>query len=201
VYLLERSNPASLAAMSEPEALLQSFFFSVSSRSAGFQTISPDVFDEATLLLLIVLMFIGGAAGSTAGGIKVNSVGVLAATVLSAVKGRPHVVAFWREIPIFVVMRALTVAMLALMLIAVAAFILTLNGTFRYLPLLFEVTSAFGTVGMSTGITPALGTEDRLVLIAMMFIGRLGPLTLAVALTRPQEEERIRHPEGFVRIG
>ncbi|MGD9893919.1 MAG: potassium transporter TrkG, partial [Dehalococcoidia bacterium] len=71
----------------------------------------------------------------------------------------------------------------------------------RYLPLLFEVTSAFGTVGMSTGITPALETEDRLVPIAMMFIGRLGPLTLAVALTRQQEDERVRHPEAFVRIG
>ncbi|MGE0541039.1 MAG: TrkH family potassium uptake protein [Dehalococcoidia bacterium] len=201
VYLLERSNAASLASMSVPEALLQSFFFSVSARSSGFQTMSPDVFDEATLLLLIGLMFIGGAAGSTAGGIKVNSVGVLAAAVLSAVKGRPHVVAFWREIPVPVVMRALTVAVLALVLVSAAAFLLTLNGTFRYLPLLFEVTSAFGTVGMSTGITPALETEDRLVLIAMMFIGRLGPLTLAVALTRQQEDERVRHPEAFVRIG
>jgi trk system potassium uptake protein TrkH len=200
-YLLERSNSLSLASMSAPEALLQSFFFSVSSRSSGFQTMNPDVLGEATLLMLVFLMFIGGAAGSTAGGIKVNSVGVLAAAVLSAIKGRPHVVAFWREIPVIVVMRALTVAVLALLLVFTSAFILTLNGTFRYLPLLFEVTSAFGTVGFSTGITPALGTEDRIVLIAMMFVGRLGPLTLAVALTRQQQEERVRHPEAFVRIG
>lgn len=200
-YLLERDSAATLGPLSEGDAVLQSVFFSVSSRSAGFQTLNPGDFDEATLLLLIGLMFIGGAAGSTAGGIKVNSAAVLAAAVLSAIKGRPHVVAFWREIPIGVVMRALTVAVLALLLVFGASFVITLNGTFRFLPLFFEVTSAFGTVGMTTGITPALSTEDRLVLIVMMFVGRLGPLTLAVALTRQQQEERVRHPDAFVRIG
>jgi trk system potassium uptake protein len=200
-YLLERSNPASLGPLNVEDALIQSFFWSVVPRSAGFQTFDPTRFNEGTLLVLIALMVIGGAAGSTAGGIKVNSVAVIAAAVVSAVKGRAQVTAFWREIPTRVVMRALTVTVLAFLVIGGVAFAITVSTGLRFVYVLFEATSAFGTVGLSIGVLPELATVDRVILIAAMFLGRLGPLTLAVALARGREEERLRYPEDTVRIG
>ncbi|MGH2584222.1 MAG: TrkH family potassium uptake protein [Dehalococcoidia bacterium] len=200
-FALERRDAGTLGPLPLPDALLQSFFYSVNSRSSGFQTLNAADFGSATLLLLAALMFVGGAAGSTAGGVKVNSVAVLAATVLSAVKGRPHVVVFWRTIPMRTVMRALTVAVLASLFVFAAAFTLTATESITFLPLLFEATSAFGTVGFSTGITHELDVLSRLVLILAMFVGRLGPLTLAVALAGPDDEARVRYPDADVRIG
>lgn len=201
IFLLERENPATLGPLSLPGQILQAFFYAVVPRSSGFQTLPMTGFGDAALLVIMALMFIGGAAGSTAGGIKVNSFAVLAAAVVAAVKGRPRVVVYWREIPTAVVMRALTVAALAAILIFAASFALLVSTSFRGLLVLFEVTSAFGTVGLSTGVTAELGAVDRLVLIATMFIGRLGPLTLAVALTRQDPEDRVQYPRGAVRIG
>ena len=201
IFVLERSNARTFGPLSAPEALLQSFFYAVVPRSAGFQTVPAAGFHHATVLLLTMLMFIGGAAGSTAGGIKVGSVAVLAAAVLSAMKGRTCVTVFWREVPLEAIMRALTVAVLAAALVLAATFVLLLTETFAPLTILFEVTSAFGTVGLSTGITPDLSTIGKLVLIVMMFVGRLGPLTLAVALVQQQSDDRLHFPAGTVRIG
>ena len=198
---LEYSNGESLGALGPGQVLLQSYFFSVVPRTAGFATLNPGDFRDETLFFLIGLMFVGGAAGSTAGGIKVNSLAVLAAAVLSASKGRPRVVAFWREIPTMVVMRALTMATLGLAIVLNAALLLVIVEPFPFLALLFEATSAFGTVGLSTGITPELSTVGQLTLIATMFVGRVGPLALAFALARRQEAMRLRFPEDAVRIG
>src|SRR5262249_44248996 len=145
--------------------------------------------------------FIGGAPGSTAGGIKVSSVALLAATVISAAKGRSRVVAFEREIPMPVVMRALTAATLGVVIVLNAALVLTITESFAFIDTVFEATSAFGTVGLSTGITPAQSTFGQLVLIATMFVGRLGPLAFAYALARRTEEPRLRYGEESVRIG
>lgn len=200
-FAMERHNGATLGALPLPQALMQAWFFAVTPRTAGFATLNVADFQDETLFFLMGLMFIGAAPGSTAGGIKVTSLALLAAAVISAAKGRTHVVAFEREIPQAVVMRALTVAALGLVIVANAALALTVTETFSFIDILFETTSAFGTVGLSTGITPELSTAGRLLVIATMFVGRLGPLTLAFALARRAEQSRLRYGEEPVRIG
>jgi trk system potassium uptake protein TrkH len=199
--VLERGNDETLGALGLPGALLQSFFFSTAARTAGFAPLNVGAFREETLFFLMGLMFVGGAAGSTAGGIKVNSLAVLAAAIISASKGRERVVAFGREIPDPVVMRALTMAVLSMIVVVNAALALTITEAERFLPLAFEATSAFGTVGFSTGVTPELTALGKLTLVATMFVGRLGPLALAVALVRREHVTRVRYPEESVRIG
>lgn len=200
-FFLESARAETIGLLGLKEQLLQSAFFAVVPQSAGFSTLNVGAFKDSTLVLITVLMFIGGAAASTAGGIKVNTLGVLVAAVWSAVTGRPYVQAFEREIRVTVVMRALTVVMLAMALVLVCAVALTITESHGFLVLLFEATSAFGTVGLSTGITPGLSTEGQLILILLMFVGRLGPLMLAVALVRRDRTERRRYPREPVRIG
>jgi trk system potassium uptake protein TrkH len=200
-FLLEARNDATLGNLSVLQALQHAIFFSVATRTAGFASLDPGDFRGETLFFLMGLMFVGGAAGSTAGGIKVNSLAVLAAAVISASKGRARVIAFGREIPTTVVLRALTVAAVAMVIVVNVALVLILTEPQSFLPLAFEATSAFGTVGLSTGITPDLSVLGKLALVAAMFVGRLGPLALAVALVRQERDTRVRFPEESVRIG
>jgi trk system potassium uptake protein TrkH len=200
-FTLEVSNSRTLGALSLPQALVQAWFFTVTPRTAGFATLNVGDFRVETLFLLTGLMFIGGAPGSTAGGIKVTSLALLVVAVISAAKGRMHVVAFEREIPLTVVLRALTAATLAMVIVLNAALVLTVTGTFPFIDIVFEATSAFSTTGLSTGITPEQSTSGRLVLIATMIVGRLGPLTLAYALARRAEPPRLRYGEESVRVG
>jgi trk system potassium uptake protein TrkH len=199
--VLEFRNDQTLGAMGPAQALVQSAFFSAAARTAGLASINVGAFREETLFFMMGLMFVGGAAGSTTGGIKVNSLAVLAAAIISASKGRERVVAFGREIPAPVVMRALTAATLAMIVVVNAALILTITERVAFLPLAFEATSAFSTAGFSTGITPDLTALGKLTLVATMFVGRIGPLALAVALVRREHVTRVRYPEDSVRIG
>jgi trk system potassium uptake protein TrkH len=199
--VLEWGNDRTVGVLSLPQMLFQSFFYSAASRTGGFASLNVGDFREQTLFFLMGLMLIGGAAGSTAGGIKVNSLAVLVAAIVSASKGRERVVAFGREIPGVVVMRALAVAALAVVLVMNVALVLTISEQAPFLPLAFEATSAFGTTGFSTGITPDLTTVGKLTLVVAMFVGRLGPLALAVALVRREQATRVRFPTDSVRIG
>jgi trk system potassium uptake protein TrkH len=156
---------------------------------------------ENGLFVLIALMFVGGAAGSTAGGIKVQTFSLLFFAIVSTVRGRGEVECFGRRVPTRFLMRAITVALLALALVFTVAFILTLTEQRRFLYLLFEAFSAFGTVGMSTGLTPDLTSIGRVVVGLTMFAGRLGPLTLVLALTARERQPTYRWPEEGVRIG
>jgi trk system potassium uptake protein TrkH len=149
----------------------------------------------------ILLMFVGGAAGSTAGGIKVNTFGMLVATIWSTLRGKEHAGAFGREFANQQIHRALALVMLSLTLIFIVVFVLTVTEKFGFLNLLFETVSAFGTVGLSTGITPDLSVAGRLIITAVMFIGRLGPLILVLSLTQGQKPSAYRYPQDEVRIG
>lgn len=182
-------------------------FQSVAARTAGFATIGFAEAHAGTLFTWIAVMVVGGAAGSTAGGIKLATVGVLAAAVLSTLRGRREVTAYQRRIPIEVVLRALAVVAVMLVvhftltLLLVAAESLFSAQNVGFLPLMFETMSGLATVGLSTGITPALSVAGKLVLCIAMLFGRLGPLTVAYALQRRQRPVRYRHPAGAVRIG
>lgn len=201
ILITEYSNAATLGPLSVPFKLLNAFFHSVTPRTAGFSSINIGSMAAYSQFFTILLMFVGGAAGSTAGGIKVNTFGMLVATIWSTIRGKEHAGAFGREFANQQIHRALALVMLAVTLIAIAVFALTITEKSGFLNLLFETVSAFGTVGLSTGITPDLSVAGRLIITAVMFIGRLGPLILVLSLTQRQMPSEYRYPQDEVRIG
>ena len=197
----ERANRDTLGAMDLGPRLLNAFFSAVTPRTAGFNTVDTGKLTEAGLLVTIALMFVGGASGSTAGGIKVQTFSILYFAIISAVRGFRDVEAFRREVPIVDVLRAIAVALLSLALVFIVSFVLTVSESFTFLQILFEAFSAFGTVGLSTGITPETTPVGRVILILTMFAGRLGPLTLVLALAARERRTVYHWPEEAIKIG
>ena len=162
---------------------LTAFFYSTSARTAGFSTAPLSGFTSAGLFTLVILMFIGASPGSTGGGIKTTTFFAIIKNVYSAPTNK-HCVAFKRELSKNTIAKASIIATLSLTLVVVDTFILSIiEPEFSFMQILFEVTSAFGTVGLSTGITPSLSDLSKLIITLTMFIGRLGPLTMATIWT------------------
>jgi trk system potassium uptake protein TrkH len=201
IFLTEMNNPATLGPLPISQKILNAFFHAVTPRTAGFATLNVGNFANYTLFFTIFLMFVGGASGSTAGGIKVNTFGMLIATILSTIRGKEKAGAFGREFTTQQIYRAITLAILSVVLIAVVVFILSVTEKFTFLQLLFETVSAFGTVGLSTGITPGLSITGKLLVTLMMFIGRVGPLALVLSLAQRQRITEFSYPEETIRIG
>jgi trk system potassium uptake protein TrkH len=200
ILALEWSN--TLAPLSGTGKLLGSYFTAVTPRTAGFNTLDTGALRPATQFFIIMLMFIGASPGSTGGGIKTTTFGLLTAAVWSQGKGKEDVEVLGRRIPMEQVTRALAVALLSVGLVAVVTLLLTLTEAADFLTLLFETVSAFGTVGLSMGITPKLTTLGRLLIIGTMYAGRLGPLTLVVAIVRHRKPKIVvRYVEDRVLIG
>ena len=198
----EWSNPATLGGLPEIHRVTNAVFQSITYRTAGFAAIDPGGLTEAGLFIGIALMFIGGASGSTAGGIKVNTFSVLLASIISTARGRRSTEAFGRRIPDVIVFRALSVALLAVAIVFGVALLLEVVVPDRsFVDILFESVSAFGTVGLTTGITPGLPPAAQLVLIGGMFVGRLGPLTLVLALAARSRTTSVRPASESMRIG
>jgi trk system potassium uptake protein TrkH len=175
---------------------------SVFARTSGFTPIDlSDVRDEM-LFFLSGLMFIGGASASTAGGIKLTTFAILGFAIVASLRGEAHVTAFERELPWRLVNRALSVALLSVGLVFGAAFVLALTSDLPFTSLFFEVVSAFANCGLSAGVTTTLDTAGRLLIVLVMYVGRLGPLTVALALAgRDQFGGRFRYAEEQVSIG
>ena len=205
IYLSEVANRASLGTVSPGRQLLGAFFQSTATRTAGFAIWDFAALEQRTLFFMLGLMFIGGAPGGLAGGIKITTAATLIAAVWSTLRGRPETALFARRIPARLVGLAFAVTALALGLIVNVALLISLIEGERlrvpFINLLFEVTSAFATVGLSTGLPPHLTAASKLLLILTMFIGRLGPVTVALVLTEHRREERYRHPSETLRIG
>lgn len=189
-----------------PYRPLVALFQSVSPRTAGFATEDFTSLSAFTLFVIIALMFIGGSSGSTAGGVKLQTFGVVIVAVASTLKGHDEPQMFRRRIGIPLVMRTLAVLVLffaahflVTLGLALTEYLFATEPTFQ--ALLFEAMSALATVGLSTGITPDLSTAGKLLLVAAMFFGRIGPLTAAYALQRRQEVRHYRLPEARVNIG
>ncbi len=197
---LEYSN--TLSAYSRPYQALTAFFQSVTFRTAGFNTVDFGKVKESTLMIGLVLMFIGAGPGSTAGGIKVTTLAILLATVVSAARGQTRLELFRRTIPVTVLYQTLVVVTLYLSLMLSVSLVLSLTEPqFHLIDLLFETVSALGTVGLSTGVTPHLSDAGKIFIIITMFAGRVGPFTLALAIGQRQRTERYRYPEEKVQIG
>lgn len=197
----EWTNPSTLGALSAPGRLLAGFFSSVQTRTAGFNSLDIAQLRPGTLLGSDVLMFIGGGSAGTAGGIKVTTFALLFFAIAAEVRGDPDVEVFDRRVDHRVWRQALAVALLGVAAVVCSAVILIQISPFSLDAVLFEAVSAFATVGLSTGITGQLPTSGKLVLIALMFLGRLGPITLVSALALRDRRRLYQAPEGRPLIG
>ncbi|MFP5342176.1 MAG: TrkH family potassium uptake protein [Candidatus Limnocylindria bacterium] len=197
----EWGNPATLGALPQEQRVLNALFESATLRTAGFTALDTGALFDQTLFVVMALMFIGGASGSTAGGIKVNTFAVLWVAIISSVRGQPSAMAFGRRIQHQVVYRALSVALLGLATVVAVGFTLTILNEARFVDTLFEAVSAAGTVGASTGITDDLDTPSKLLVTLTMYAGRLGPLTLVLALAARARPVAYRPAVEPVRIG
>lgn len=197
----EWNNAGTIGPLSAGGKLLTGFFHAVMPRTAGFNSIDIAKLSSETLLVHDALMFIGGGSAGTAGGIKVSTFMVLGLAVWAEVRGRPDVTAFGRRISAEVQRQALSVVILAVGTIALATIILSTVTTLSVEVLLFEAISAFATVGLSTGITGSLPPPALWVLIVLMFLGRVGTITVATALAFRQTRARYRYPEERPIVG
>ena len=198
----EYQNPKTLGEMTVQKKRLVSFFQSASGRTAGFSAVDMNETESHTNFFFAGLMFIGGASASTAGGIKINTFAVVLVAMLAAFVGRNHASAFGREIPQVQVQRAMVIgAVSAAFVFGVAVVLAATEEAFEFMDLFFESVSAFGTVGLSTGLTPDLSRWGHLILITAMFLGRLGPLAIALAMAQRAETAIYRYPQERVTIG
>lgn len=206
VLLLEWNNPATLQPLSFQGKLLASFFGSVTCRTAGFNTLPTGSLYAATSMIFVVLMFIGASPGSTGGGIKTTTLAIFLATVWSMMLDKDRVCLFKRTIPRKEIQRSIVIIGLSSLLVILCTLLLVVldSGLAKgLLHHLFEVVSAFGTVGLSTGVTPNLSISGRLLITLIMFIGRTGPLTVALALSNSSSKyaPSFRYPEGRIMVG
>lgn len=200
--LLENKAHAQNGASSS-ERIQEAWFQSVTFRTAGFNTVDHGKLQPATKLFAVMLMFIGASPGSTGGGIKTICFALTVLALVSILKGRKSVEIFGRKIPDELVHRAMAILFLGMMMVLFTTLLLVMfeKSADRFLDLLFEATSAFATVGVSTGITSELSVPSQIVVIATMFIGRVGPLTLLIALAGRTAEARYEYPTERVLLG
>ncbi len=192
----------SLSGMSWSEKLIAALFQVVTARTAGFNTLDLSTLSLAAVSLLIILMFVGASPGSTGGGVKTSTVGVIFAFLRSKLAARDTVNIFRRTLPHGLVSRAYTVVTLGICMIALATFLVSLEQPSAGLDeILFEVFSAFGTVGLSLGLTPKLRLLGKLVIILTMYVGRIGPLSLLYAFSRSKARGQYEYAEEGVMIG
>ena len=202
LYLAEFNNSATMGDFSWFDKIFGAIFSSVSGRTAGFSIMDFGEVKDVTKSTFSGLMFIGGAAGSVAGGIKVATFALLMAAVISSLKGRLHAEAFGREIHQSQLHRALTVAVLGFAFILVSATVLTtLEPDIPFQDIIFDTVSAFGTTGASTGIIADTGLAAKILFMALMYVGRLGPVVLALALATEDDTEVYRFAQESVKIG
>jgi trk system potassium uptake protein TrkH len=203
LYLLavEWNNPATLGSATPAHRPTLAFFQAAVPRTAGFTAIDiVDLHDE-TKFAEMALMLIGGAAGSTAGGIKVGTFSLLFFAIVAALRGRQEVTALGRRIPQLVIYQAITIVLLAIAVAFLIALALLSLTDFRDIDVLFESLSAVGTVGLTTGVTQASNEAARAVLITGMLLGRYGPLLLVLEMTRPRQQSTFRLPDDSIRLG
>jgi trk system potassium uptake protein TrkH len=203
ILLLERhaGNPGG-----ESTGIPGAFFQSVTARTAGFNTVDVGGLTASSKIVLIMLMFVGGSPGSTAGGIKTVTLAVIVMTVVATLRKRGEVEMFRRSVRGVVVGRAITVTILFVVALFVTTLTLSvtespLPGEFDTLDVAFEAASALGTVGLSTGVTPTLTWLGKIIIIVVMLVGRLGPLTLLAALTFNLKPARYNYPDEAVIVG
>ncbi|MEG2378511.1 MAG: potassium transporter TrkG, partial [Clostridia bacterium] len=202
VFAFEYTNPGTLGELPMHGKVLASMFQSTTTRTAGFNTIDQGALTLPSKILSMILMFIGGSSGSTAGGIKTVTFGVLMLTAFAVMRGKNDVTAFSRRIATRAILNALALAMTAGVLILVCVLVMSPMQSQPLVDVMYEAVSAFGTVGVSANLTTELVPLSRMIIIALMFFGRVGILTISLGLLmKGSKKSKIRYPEDRVLIG
>ncbi len=199
--LFEWNNPGTIGSMPVGHKLLAALAGGVFPRTAGFNTIDYGSASESTIGVSYLLMFIGGGSAGTAGGVKVGTVGIVIATVVAEMRGEDQVVIAHRAIPTAVQRSAMAIILLGVVAVGVATLLIVVDTRFTLQEVLFETISAFGTVGLSTGITAQLRPESLVVLMILMYVGRVGTISVGTALAVRARHRRYRLPEEQPIVG
>lgn len=200
-WIAEHDQVETFAQVSRPQQALLAFFTSAMTRTAGFNAVPEVVMQPESLFLTNAFMFIGGGSAGTAGGIKVTTLGLLLFVVWAEMRGKSEVTLGNRRIPLDGQRQALSIVTLSAAMVALFTFAIMTLTPFSFEQVLFEVISAFGTVGLSLGITPELAAPAKVLIAVLMFVGRIGPLTLAVALAARSKVSLVRLPEERMIVG
>jgi trk system potassium uptake protein TrkH len=204
ILILEFNNPYTMKDLSAEGKLLSAMFHSVTPRTAGFNTLPTDKLTIASIFFTIVLMFIGGSSAGTAGGVKITTAGVVAATIVSVIKGNDDTEMFGRRVARDIINRSLAIIGLSMGLVVVVTMLLSITeSSHSFIEIFFETVSAFGTVGLSLGITSSLTSIGKIIISLTMFAGRVGPLTIFLALAQRKQHHKgiVRYPEEKVIVG
>jgi len=201
ILLLEYNNLTTMGNLSFGGKIFTALFTAATPRTAGFNVLNTATLTYPTVLIIMVLMFIGASPTSTGGGVKTTTFGVVFFTLINMIRGRQEPVVFSRVFSLSQIMKAVSIMTAAVVLIFIATFVMTIFENHEFSALIFEVVSAFGTVGLSRGITPELSDPSKIALILTMFGGRIGPLTLMVALARSKHASVLHYPEEHLLIG
>lgn len=202
-FFLIEHNSAAMEGLSLKGKVLSSFFMSVTARTAGFNTIDIGKMQEGSVIVTIMLMFIGASPASTGGGIKTTTFGVLLSSTISVLRGNKEIEIFHKKIPYNTLIKSLCIFTLGSFLVIFSSLWITIieQGKFLYLDILYEIVSAFGTVGVSRGITANLSSLSKIILIILMYLGRVGAATLGVSILDTHRKKHTRYSEGKIIVG
>lgn len=201
IFLLEHDNPGTIGNLNMFEKVQASFFQSVTTRTAGYATFSQTDLRSSTSMICLMLMFIGGSPIGTAGGIKTTTFILLVLSTITTVKGREHVVVYGRTIPRKTVQKALAVTSVSFLVLCLAIIVMSVAEPAALLDIAYETTSAIGTVGLSRDFTPHLHMAGKIIIILCMYLGRIGPISLAIIFNSRAKRALIHYPEEDITVG
>ena len=203
IFVAEYGNPTTIGLLSLPEKMMSSLFQSVTTRTAGFATLNMALMKNASLFVIIILMFIGGSPGGTAGGIKTTTFAIMILMITAELRGQKELIVFNRRIPREHFRKAFVVAFMLLATVTIGIIFLNLTESFDFLSISFEAVSAIATVGLSMGITSGLSSFGKVIIILLMYLGRIGPLTLMLSVNRSglRKGHELSYPVGDILIG
>jgi len=202
IFLFEKDNPLTMGTCTTPEKLMMSFFQSVTTRTAGFAAIPQEYLTDSSAIVCLFLMFIGGSPVGTAGGIKTVTLAVLFATVISSIKNRDEVTLFGRNIPKITCTKAISVTCISFAIMSLSTLLLSVYSNGSFLDIIYETVSATATVGLSRNLTSTFNTACKLIITANMYLGRVGPISLAVAFKLKNTNTNIiKNPTEDISVG
>ena len=203
IFVAEYGNPTTIGLLSLPDKMMSSLFQSVTTRTAGFATLNMALMKSASLFVIMILMFIGGSPGGTAGGIKTTTFAIMILMITAELRGHKELIVFNRRIPREHFRKAFFVAFMLLTTVTVGIIFLNLTESYDFLSISFEAVSAIATVGLSMGITSGLSSIGKVIIILLMYLGRIGPLTLMLSVNRSglRKGHELSYPVGDILIG
>jgi trk system potassium uptake protein TrkH len=201
IFVAEYGNPTTIGLLSLPDKMMSSLFQSVTTRTAGFATLNMALMKSASLFVIMILMFIGGSPGGTAGGIKTTTFAIMILMITAELRGHKELIVFNRRIPREHFRKAFVVAFMLLSTVSLGIILLSLSESYDFLSLSFEAVSAI--VGLSMGITSGLSSIGKVIIILLMYLGRIGPLTLMLSVNRSglRKGHELSYPVGDILIG